>query len=189
MRWAAPLLLLSSATGCGEAVAAASSSSNSVVCPQPSVANVLQATAFDRDLSGWQVVAGDGTVSWSSDDAIGCPGSGSAQITLTGSTSPRLEQCAPVQPDTIYNFGVRLRTTQGGDTHCTVAVYDKAACAGDSEQRGRASWVNTAWSTIAVGGPVITKPTSRSARVSCYVEEAKAMFIDAPYLTPSPWAY
>lgn len=150
---------------------------------------MLQGTAFDRDLSGWQVVPGDGVVSWSSDDAIGCHGSGSAHITLTGSTSPRLEQCAPVQPDTVYNFGVRLRTTQGGDTNCTVAVYDTAGCSGDSEQKVVATWVNTAWSTIAVGGPVITKTTSRSARVSCYVAEAKAVFIDTPYLSPSPWAY
>jgi hypothetical protein len=182
------MLLALSIAGCSQASAATNRSPSS--CPQPSVANVLQDAAFDdRSLGGWHVVAGDGDVTWSDEDAAGCSGSGSAHITLTGPTSPRLEQCAPVQPDTIYNFGVQLRTTQGGDTHCTVAVFDEASCNGDGVQQAVATWVNVAWSTIAVGGPVITKPSSKSARVSCYVSEAEAVSIDAAYLSPSPWAF
>ena len=93
--------------------------SNKCVCRQKSASNLVQNANFDGSLTPWQTFQGS-TVYVSSDDADGCPGSGSVSTPFPSA----IGQCLPVKANTRYYFGVRYHNSG----YCYLAFYTGASC-------------------------------------------------------------
>jgi hypothetical protein len=65
----------------------------------------LTNAGFDTSISGWAIYGGPVLTQWTSDDADGCPNSGSAL--LTGADI--LYQCIPATPGLLYAIGVHYK--------------------------------------------------------------------------------
>jgi hypothetical protein len=93
---------------CGNSCGAGGSCvSNSCHCRQQSSTNKWTNAGFDtsNQLNGWAIYGGPVLTQWSSDDADGCPNSGSAL--LTGADI--LYQCIPATSGLLYAVGVRYK--------------------------------------------------------------------------------
>jgi hypothetical protein len=158
-------------------------------CPQPGPQNLLVNPGFDTGLVGWAVDVGDGNVIWSSDDSTSCAFSGSARITFTGTTSPRIRQCVSVSPSKTYNFGAMLRSN-GGAVHCVVDLFSAAGCTGAISNAVDAVWYNVYWSAdVGLVYPAVqTTAGTASAQVSCSTEVPDSWF-DTIYLSAAPGRY
>jgi hypothetical protein len=105
----------------------------SCTCPQPKPGNLLANPGFDSDLSGWNISAYGGGPPESSqrttDDATGCPYSGSVRI---GSYGSEIYQCIAVTPSTNYEAGIQWKaadpTAVGGGIHCQGFLYSGVTC-------------------------------------------------------------
>lgn len=85
--------------------------------------NLLTNSTFDagQQLGGWSAygsgLATDGVRSWAADDAAGAAGSGSAHLTVLGTSAPDavvgISQCAGVTAGNTYAFYARIRTPLG----------------------------------------------------------------------------
>lgn len=102
-------------------------------CPQPNAANVLKNPGFDTNLSNWNLGVG---FAWNSADAsqpdatAQCPFSGSVVASITDLP---FDQCAGIQANTFYDFGVRIRMQgDASSARCNIILYAQANCTGSS---------------------------------------------------------
>ena len=102
-------------------------------CPQPKPGNLLTNPGFDSNLAGWNINAYGGGPPESSqrttDDAAGCPYSGSVRI---GSYASEIYQCIAVAPSTNYEAGIQWKgadpTAVAGGIHCQGFLYSGVTC-------------------------------------------------------------
>jgi hypothetical protein len=157
-------------------------------CTQPSSTNLVPSGGFDSGLSPWTVPSSSETVSWVSDDAEGCPYSGSASIRAgaiyADETDELLSPCVPLSASTSYNFGMKIN----GYGSCVLNLYQNANCtsaAAGSPNVG-AGVSNTAWSSNL--NAAFGSGNAQSGRISCTVGSG-TMHLDMVYVTPAPGSY
>jgi len=96
--------------------------------------NLLTNPGFDSSLAGWTVLY-DRPASWSSLDAAGMAGSGSAVLVDTGpgynGITGMLAQCVTVLPSTLYSFGGQMIVPSGQPAYTRAAVFLHTYAAGD----------------------------------------------------------
>jgi hypothetical protein len=101
-------------------------------CPKPSGGNLLANPGFDRDdgLLFWKTSEG---ASWSSDDADGCPQSGSAHSVVTAGTFDfgNVQQCVGIQAGVRYFFGYKFKEDVPGAGECRVRFFQGPDCSGN----------------------------------------------------------
>jgi hypothetical protein len=159
-------------------------------CPQPDEDNLLANPGFDQNVTaGWDMV-GTG-VTWVDEDAtvIGsgpqCPVSGSARIS---NTEGQIYQCVPIQPDTSYNFGAQIRTSNDGEGVCTVVVFALADC-GNTGAVGLGGSVTqfdvTTWTDYVTNSFSNTGTMYTAAEIRCRVTAGTVTF-DRIFLSPVP---
>ena len=143
-------------------------------CPQPSAKNLFAPNGgFDADLSGWGLTG----LQWSSQDADGCPFSGSAQV-LLASGNPR--RCVGVTPGTFYNIGGMFRNTSGNLYVCEYTTFAGGDRTGATGVAGSISGSNTAWTLLIATFQVPSN--NNSLLLTC---DANAnTFIDKLFLSP-----
>jgi hypothetical protein len=106
-----------------------------------SAQNLLVNPGFDvaDQLNGWSCSSSNGSASWSSDDRLGDPTSGSVQHDLASSSNPQsmsCNQCVPVTEGSTYiASGWYLwpddpDVSQLGSTRATFRFYENADCTG-----------------------------------------------------------
>jgi len=157
-------------------------------CTQPSAANLIVNPGFDNALSGWTQGAGAGSAAAATDDAEGCPFSGSVFIDNSSSGSKTIYQCVSVNPSTSYDFGVRMRSNGSGYVHCDLDLFPAANCGGSNATVSSPSWVNVQWSGD-LSATMMTMAATRSARVTCYPDPNVGGNFDMVYLTPAPGGF
>ena len=108
----------------------------------PAIANpsLVVNGAFDASIANWiwydgRFPNGRGNASWSALDANGSPSSGSIVLRDDGPglAFQRL-QCIPVQTNTLYRFGAKVRTgaeKERGEGTIAMFTYASADCSGD----------------------------------------------------------
>jgi len=80
------------------------------VCRKPSPNNLLVNPGFDANLVGWGGILPTGEPNWVSDDADGCPESGSAHGANTHENTDNAPyQCVSVTPGVTYYFGAKFK--------------------------------------------------------------------------------
>jgi hypothetical protein len=173
----------------------------SCTCTQPGPHNLLQNPGFDVGLTGWNVQAGPGEISWQprgpvdqwnySWDAENCPYSGGAKLTCNkgepcGDQSCACQwmwQCIDLPYEGEFTFGKKLSNDndQPGETHCAVATFTGLGCTGTSTLRIDQEWINIGWSGFIP--QVFETGSDRSARVYCYRAGSGTGRVDMLYLT------
>lgn len=102
--------------------------------------NLLTNGKFDADLQDWGWLArfpnGNGTATWSSDDANDSPASGSMLLTDDVASGPAFQQlqCVnDVEPGGVYDFGAAVRSFSPSNAKPVMALveYDAPDCAGN----------------------------------------------------------
>ena len=162
-------------------------------CTQPSSSNLVPNAGFDSGLSPWTVPGTTETVSWVSDDAEGCPYSGSASIVggaladddAAEGVSELLSPCIPLSPSANFNFGMRINGYGG----CGITLYQGESCTGATSSGGSVPGNSTAWpSNVNVA---FSSGNAQSGRISCTVggSPGTTMHIDMVYVTPAPGSY
>lgn len=98
---------------------------------------------FDSDLSAWDMFMGTKEVGaqWSSDDADGCPYSGSFKV-AGGMGEPI--QCVAVSPGT-YNVGGWFKNTDGAAYLCEYYAFRTADCTGETSDSTQILGNDTTW--------------------------------------------
>jgi hypothetical protein len=158
----------SSFTECASSICGGRCCSAPCTCPQPSPQNLFINAGFDADISGWGTVG----VQWVSDDADGCPFSGSAKI-LGGNGNPSRD--VNLSPGTFYRFGGSFKVTPGGIVVCQLTLDDGTVVPG---------LVSTSASWSSLSESVQTGPAVSSAHLFC--DGAANTFVDKLFLTPEP---
>lgn len=153
---------------------------------------MVKNSGFDTNLNGWALDSGTGPVHWVADDADGCSLSGSVELSgFSGTPSKLLSQCVAVTPLTSYKFGTRIAIVSlknSGDlTHCDLDFYSDTACTAGMTNAAVVQWINAGWSDNSVD--VQTASDTKSARISCRVEDADTAHVDKLYLTPTPGGF
>ena len=163
------------------------------MCAQPTARNLFRNPGFDTDISGgWDIGPGEGTISWSDQDATTCAYSGSARIVSSGgsgTTSKKLGQCVAVSASTAYTFGVRIKGG-GGFATCTIDLYPMPSCAGSAASTidPGTLWLNAAWSGDLTQD-VQTASNTASVYVRCFFPDSGESSFDMFYLAPTPGQY
>jgi hypothetical protein len=117
-------------------------------CQKQSTGNIVTNGGFDKNVQGW-TARGDGTT-WSSVDADGCAGSGSA--------SGRTSICIPITAGSTYSFGAKILSSEG----CTLYGYTDTVCSNP--------WLNGASGLI--GGVIFAPSASWRAIATQFVTPA-----------------
>lgn len=146
----------------------------SCTCAQPSAGNLFTNAGFDSDLSDWGNTTG---VQWSSQDADGCPYSGSVQ-SLFGSGNPR--RCVSITPGAFYSIGGMFRNTDGNLWTCEWDTFAAANCTGTAGPNGMFSGSNTAWQ-ISIAS--FQAPAGSQASVFFSCDSNGNTFMDKMFLT------
>jgi len=167
------------------------STSAACTCPAQSTANLIANSGFDSNLTGWALDSASGPVKWVADDSDGCSLSGSVELSgFSNSPSKLLSQCVVVTPVTSYKFGTRMAITRGTaqttdvPPHCDLDLYTDATCTVGMTNASDVQWINVGWSDIDVD--IQTGSNTKSARLSCRVENDTTIHVDKLYLTPAP---
>jgi len=128
---------------CASAICGGRCCTTACTCPLPSSANLFGASAgFDTtDLTGWGQTS---SFQWSSDDADGCPYSGSIRI-LAASGNPR--RCLTVTPGAFYEIGGTFKNTDGTLWGCSFFTFSSPNCpvSEPTGASGTFSGTNTNW--------------------------------------------
>jgi hypothetical protein len=161
-------------------------------CTSQSAANLLTNAGFDQNLDGWTQGPGNGSITHTSDDYEGCPGSGSARITVVGPSFTRLEQCVPLDGDTwTYYFNVKGRNLDSGtSTNCEVHLFTDNQCSSAFTHAGTISVSGTTWGPGGASKSFQPPAPAFSAAVSCQAQAGGpgggAAEIDFVYLGKTP---
>jgi hypothetical protein len=101
-------------------------------CPQPSPGNLFANPGFDSSVTLWDPIkafsTGSTGVQWSSDDADGCPFSGSIQEISSGLGNP--SQCVAVTAGANYTLGLSIRSLDGSGGACQIYFWSGINCTG-----------------------------------------------------------
>jgi hypothetical protein len=157
-------------------------------CTQPSSTNLVPNAGFDTGLAPWTVPSSSESVSWVSDDAEGCPNSGSASIQpgaiYADETDELQSPCIPLSPSTNYNFGMKIK----GYGSCNFYLYQNANCtaAAITYPGVGTGPSSTTWSSNL--NAAFGSGNAQSGRVSCTVNVG-GMHLDMVYVTPAPGTY
>lgn len=156
--------------------------SHTCVCRRPSAGNVILNAGFDTNLNGWLFDPGTG-VSWKSDDADGCAGSGS--LYATDPNLYAMSPCLKVTPGVFYYFGFRYKhgITPDASVFCYLTPYKDSSCSTGSDEDtapGILPSRSSTWSSASTTWMVY--PDSPYAQVSCPLKDGS---IDQVYLNPN----
>jgi len=141
-------------------------------CPQSSAQNLFKNPGFDSDLTAW----GTTGIQWSSQDADGCPFSGSANI-LAANGNP--SQCVPVSMGESYDFGGWFRNLDGLIFVCQLQTYPQPDCTGTVGFDMSVGGMEVAWTYKTVRFDVPTGVVS--VKVVC--EGNANTFVDKLFLS------
>ena len=159
--------------------------------------NLLTNPGFTTDLTGWDMYnPGHGILLWSTMDAGGSPGSGSASIgnTSTGIESFGLSQCVPVVEFERYRFGTRYYVTSGqnapGDAWVAIGWWEGPGCTGNNPEGAGAPAVDEfdTWD-LSVNPDVEALANAQSAQVLLLVRKyqpsgLRSAFADNAFFEP-----
>ena len=148
--------------------------------------NLLTNPGFDSNLSGWRQFFGQ-SAEWSSDNANGSGGSGSAFVGNKGQhngVAPLvLHQCVPVQPGQEYEFGgdVRVPVDQPPSTTAYIFVYTFASedCSGDSFDFESTTGFSLTGDWVGSSSSIVTGPNIQTIRVTVGIFKPTAETDDA----------
>jgi hypothetical protein len=102
--------------------------SHACVCRRPSTNNLLVNPGFDTNLSGWGGILPTGEPNWQSDDADGCPESGSVHGANTQENTDNAPiQCVSVTAGTTYHFGAKFKAATNNQS-LSLQYYSDANC-------------------------------------------------------------
>jgi hypothetical protein len=143
---------------------------------------VIPNAGFDTNLNGWLFDPGTG-VSWKSDDADGCAGSGS--LYATDPNLYAISPCLKVTPGVFYYFGFRYKygITPDASVFCYLTPYKDPSCSTGSDEDtapGILPARSSTWSSASTTWMVY--PDSPYAQVSCPLKDGS---IDQVYLNPN----
>ncbi len=155
---------------CGGYAAGATCGPNySCQCRALTAGNLIQNGGFDTSLglTGW-TYGSDGLTTLSSDDADGCPTSGSVELTVQYPNVGGLSQCITVTANTTYNFGYSYVQQVAGALGCNLFWYAGTNCPDywfslDSLSSG----VNTGTGWYSASTSVTSPAGAASMSVSC----------------------
>ena len=155
-------------------------------CRQKSVTNLLVNPGFDQPgvLTPWTASGG---ASLATDDADGCPGSGSVQalVTMPAFDFGHISQCVQVSALTAYSFGFKYKQPANAFGVCMLETFADANCATSSIHQ---IVIQTPQSTSAVDWTSIASTAfqpvngEQSVLVICQTDTAPPMFFDQLYL-------
>jgi hypothetical protein len=158
-------------------------------CTQPSQGNLFTNGGFDSDLSDWMFQDTGPTpyYSWSTQDAEGCPFSGSLLMSMPNGSMSR---CVTVQPGIAYNFGGWFKSGSGA-WQCNLQLIGASNCQQSdsvSEYSLRPSLTTQDWERIAVTTAAMADNASPffSAMISC---EANSTYMDQLFLNAVPGSF
>ncbi|HEY2731566.1 MAG TPA: hypothetical protein VGK52_16600 [Polyangia bacterium] len=159
-------------------------------CTQPSAANVLKNTGFDKDTSGWAITGGT-IAQMPFSDADACPYSGSLVATATGANLAELTQCvSAVALSGTFNFGTRMLAGQANASICGVRFFLSPDCTGDEivddELLGPVN--SSEWQSPSpeTAGPV---PVTNAHSVLFFCEIGGTLYLDEPFISKIPATY
>ena len=154
--------------------------SHTCQCRPKSATNLILNPGFDASIGGG---LGNWTPSttyaatFSTDDADGCAGSGSAHVAFVvmgqNKDFGQISQCVPVVQNTSYYLGYKLKQDADGTTVCELWFYTGASCAGsalnsDSVQLpSNLSGAVTSWTQAST--TVTTPSGAGSVQIICHV--------------------
>jgi len=154
------------------------SATRQCVCRRPSATNYVLDPGFDSaPLAPWNTYTSPEMVSWSSDDADGCPWSGSA---LVINTEGDPSQCFPIPGGGTYYFGIRLQMPlYNGTSYCDVAFTTGTDCYGGGgtwSGQGRigpttGTWDGPGWASFST--TVVAAPGSQRGFIQCSLMQTK----------------
>ncbi|MDB4981970.1 MAG: Flagellar hook-length control protein FliK [Myxococcales bacterium] len=167
-------------------------------CTQPSPANLLKNPGFDKDSSGWTVVANGtsiaGGASWSSADVERCPYSGALVVSISASLgSAEVDSCAKnLVLDGNFNFGVRAFVVGGGQAVCGVRFYASSDCSGNEIVDDELNPISgTDWQSPVPesSDPFVGVAGGHSVLFFCDLSGSSDYYFDQPYVSKMPFAY
>jgi hypothetical protein len=163
---------------CTSAICGGRCCTSACTCPQPWPENIFGSSAgFDStDLSNWGRTA---YFQWNSQDADGCPYSGSIQI-LSASGDP--QRCVAITPGASYTIGGSFKNADGNFWTCYFSLYVGVNCppAEAPPIAGSFRGTNTAW---AVQSTFFQAPAD-SASLLFYCDSTANSFVDKLFLSP-----
>lgn len=172
-------LTCASADECLTAICGGRCCSSPCTCPRPSPENLLGSGAGfdDTDLSSW---GPPGTMQWSSQDADGCPYSGSVQI-LSASGYPR--RCVAVTAGASYSLGGYFKNADGSPWACYFFTFAGPNCplAETPGLSGSFTGTNTAW---AFQSAFFQAPAGNVSLIF-YCDSSVNTFVDKLFISPA----
>jgi hypothetical protein len=160
-------------------------------CRAPNPGNLVQNGGFDSSLglTGWTPNTGFTTLS--TDDADGCPMSGSVQLSTSAQGDyGGMSQCIAVAANTTYNFGYKYKQQVSGAFLCNLFFHAGANCPQWFSVTSLASGANagTGWQSASTS--TTSPPSAESASISCTINApAPPGWIDQIYLSPTASGY
>jgi hypothetical protein len=136
-----------------------------VTCQTQSNANVLKNAGFDGALTSW-TTAGGGTATYDgSNDADGCPTSGSAKLTA----GAEISECRPIVGEKTYYLEFRYKQSVAGAAGCQLDFYEGLDCSGTlaSDMQLIGQETGTSWKHQTLGE--FTGVKTMTALVTCFV--------------------
>ena len=160
-------------------------------CRAPNPGNLVENGGFDTSsgLAGWTINTGFTT--FATDDAEGCPVSGSIQLSTSAQGDyGGMSQCIAVAANTTYNFGYGYKQQVSEAFICNLFFHAGANCPQwfSVVSLPSGATTGTAWQYASTS---TTSPASAgSASISCTINSsATAGWIDQIYLNPTASGY
>lgn len=162
------------------------------VCRRPSLDNLVKNPGFDAaaGLAWWMLgTTLPHTAAWNSDDADGCPGSGSAHAEDT-SIEGGPSQCVPVSGNTRYFFGAKIKALsmpQPSLGVCEFLIYSDENCTTNIPGTGEGfNSGGTIGVWRAMSGSLTTPANAKGILINCLLI---ADNVDQIYLNPRANTY
>ncbi len=165
-------------------------------CAKTSAGNLVTNAGFDVDVKSWGSTSA--VVTWKTEDAAGCVGSGSVELAnkLDIGINNGLHQCVPIQAGVSYDFGASIyipSTSPAGVADFQVDYYTGTDCTGYNgfRQLTADAMVTNQWQSLT--SSQVTPVGTQSALVYIHIQQTAAKGFtarfDRLYLTPSPGGF
>jgi hypothetical protein len=187
-----------SAGGCVACVAGADcpisgqvcTTAHTCICRPPSAGNLLlQNPGFDAStgIDNWNPTTG---TTFSSKDADGCPGSGSAEVSFTVPFFGTFRQCVAATANTPYFFGYKYEQDTSQAALCMLTFYSDTTCSTVIPGNTFLGGLDTPVSLWLLNSTSVTSPIgASSAEVFCQNQGGGNAFIDQIYLNSTSNSY
>jgi hypothetical protein len=169
----------------------ACTTNHTCVCRPPSAGNLLQNPGFEQSpgIANWSPTMG---ATWSSDDADGCPGSGSAVVAYDIPFFGSFSQCVVATPGTRYFFGYKYKQTQSQSVLCDLWFFAGPTCSGNilvggDLVLGGAESPITSWTRNS--GSITAPAGTGSAAAHCQNQGGGSGNIDQVYMNATSNSY